>query len=314
MIISSIKTVFTLLLLIGVGYLISHLGWYKKEDKRFLSNLIINIAIPALLINTFFKVFPRELLIQSGPMIVLSIISLFLTYIISVIFAKILRLEKNRKTSFTSVSTLSNSVFIGLPVATSIYGEESVPFVMIYYVLGVVMLWTFIAPKFTEKETNKEDKIKGILENLLSIPLITVVLSITLSLLGFKMPDIILTPAEYLGGMSTPLSLIFIGGVIYEVGLKNMKADPTTIFSMLIKFVISPLTIVFLSKFISIGDLGVKALAVVAGMPPMTQLGVISSNLPSEEEYVMVAIGILTLTSLIFIPINTSVVPILMNM
>lgn len=313
MIISSFKTVFTLVALIGVGYLISHLGWYKKEDKEFLSHLIINVSIPALVIKTFFQTFPRELLVASGPMIIICIISMAITYICACIFARILKLDSKRKVSFTSLSTLSNSMFIGLPAATSIYGEGSIPYVMIYYVVGVIILWGFFAPKFTEEEVSGSGKFKQVLKSLMSIPLITLVASIALSLAGLKMPKMVLDTAGYLSSLSTPLSLIFIGGVIYEVGLKNMRTDISTIFSIVIKFIIAPLAIVFLAKAIKVDDLGIKSFAIVAGMPPMTQLGVISSNLPSEEEYVMMTIGLLTIISLVFIPINTSFVGYLIN-
>lgn len=308
MIISSFKTVFTLVLLIGVGYLISHLGWYKKEDKAFLSHLIINVSIPALLIKTFFHTFPKKLLLESLPILLICFISMIITYTVACLCAKFLKLEASRKTSFSSLSTLSNAIFVGLPAAISIYGEESIPYVMIYYVAGTILLWGFFAPKFTDGKIDGENRAKSVLKSLMSIPLITIVISIPLSLSGFKMPNMILEVVGYLSGLSTPLSLIYIGGVIYEVGLKNMKMDISTLFSILIKFALAPIMVIILAKFIKLEELGIKTLAIVAGMPPMTQLGVVASRMKSEEEYVMTTIGFLTIISLIFIPINTSLV------
>ncbi len=313
MILEAFKTVLTLVVLIGVGYLISELGWYGKENKSFLSHLIINVSIPAVIIKTFFQTFPRELLLTSGRMVILSIVSIFITYMASEVFAKILRLDKARRVSFTSVSTLSNCMFIGLPVASSIYGFESIPYVMIYYVVSVVLLWSFFAPKFNQDMDEGKSKLLKILEGLVSIPLVTLAGSLVLALIGFKMPKMVLTAADYLGNMSTPLSLIFIGGVIHEVGLKNMKADISTFFNIIVKFIIAPLTIVLLGKYMGLEPIAIKSFAIVAGMPPMTQLGVISSKLEEEGKYVMTSIGLLTLISLVFIPIYTVVVPIIIN-
>ncbi len=308
MIILSFKTVFTLVLLIGVGYSISHLGWYKKEDKAFLSHLIINVSIPALLIKTFFHTFPKKLLLESLPILLICFISMIITYTVACLCGKFLKLEASRKISFSSLSTLSNAIFVGLPAAISIYGEESIPYVMIYYVAGTILLWGFFAPKFTDEKIDGENRAKSVLKSLMSIPLITIVISIPLSLSGFKMPNMILEVVGYLSGLSTPLSLIYIGGVIYEVGLKNMKMDISTLFSILIKFALAPIMVIILAKFIKLEELGIKTLAIVAGMPPMTQLGVVASRMKSEEEYVMTTIGFLTIISLIFIPINTSLV------
>lgn len=314
MILEAFKTVFTLVVLIGVGYLISEIGWYGKENKSFLTNLIINVSIPAVVIKTFFHTFPRELLIASGSMMAISIISIIITFIFALVFARLLGLKKDRQISFTSISTLSNCMFIGLPVAESIYGEESLPYVMIYYVVSVIILWGVFAPMFNQDLDTGKSKFKQVVEGLISIPLVTLVGSIILSLLGVKMPEMVLTASNYLGSMSTPLSLIFIGGVIHEVGLGNMKADISTIFSVLVKFVIAPLSIVILGKLINLDALAIKAFAIVAGMPPMTQLGVISANLEEESKYVMTSIGLLTLISLVFIPIYTIVVPIIIDL
>lgn len=309
MIIEAFKTVFTLVILIGVGYLISQLGWYKKEHKTFLSHLIINVSIPAVVIKTFFQTFPRELLFTSGSMVVISVVSLVITYLMAEVFAKLLKLDRNRRISFTSLSSLSNCMFIGVPVAQSIYGDESIPYVMIYYVVSVIILWGFFAPKFNEELEEGTSKFQQVLKGLLTIPFVTLIGSIILALAGLRMPEMVLTTANYLAGMSTPLSLIFIGGVIHEVGIKNMRADRSTIFSVIVKFIVAPLSIVLLGKFIGLSLLAVESFAIVAGMPPMTQLGVISSGLASEEKYVMTSIALLTVISLVFIPIYTIVVP-----
>jgi len=315
MILEGFKAVFTLVVLIGVGYLISELGWYKREDKSFLSHLIINISIPAVIIKTFFQTFPRELLLASGKMIVVCIASIFISYLFSESFARILKLDKKRKTSFNSASVLSNCLFIGLPVATSIYGEASLPYVMIYYIVNFFTLWVFFAPKFNESSSGDQEssKLMGILKGLVSIPLITLVGSISLSILGFKMPAIVIELADYLGGMSTPLSLIFIGGVIHEVGIRNMKGDLSTIFSVIVKFIIAPLSVALLGKYAGLDSLAISSFAIVAGMAPMTQLGVIAANTEGESKYIMTSIGLLTIISLFFIPLYTVVIPIIIN-
>ena len=53
----------------------------------------------------------------------------------------------------------SNSVFIGLPMNTGLFGDEAVPYVMAFYVVNTTLFWTignFVISKSgeSEKEAN----------------------------------------------------------------------------------------------------------------------------------------------------------------
>ncbi len=312
MIVKALETVSTIMIIICIGYLISELGWYKKENKDFLTKIIINLAVPSIIIKTFFVTFPREVLVSSGNLLILTTIAVVLPYLISLVLVRRFDFPKMRREAFLALGCMSNAMFIGMPVNLSIFGEKAIPYVMIYFLVANIFLWVYFAPKFKD-EKEGQSKIKSRLEGLLSAPLIVMFASIILSILNFKLPAVVLNTVDFLGGMSTPLSLLFIGGVIHEVGLKNIRFDISTAYIVLIKFIISPLVMFVLLRYFKVDPLASQVLTIQAGMPSMTQLGVIAASSKDmsleDNEYVMVNIASMTLISLIFIPIYMSLMP-----
>ncbi len=52
--------VFSLLLVVGVGYVLAALGWFSPESRRLLPRLVTNVALPPFLLCTILRSFGRE--------------------------------------------------------------------------------------------------------------------------------------------------------------------------------------------------------------------------------------------------------------
>ncbi len=298
----AIETVFTILIVLGIGYLISYLDWYKEENKSFLSNLILKVSIPCIVVKNILIDFTREELFDSSGLIIISFLGMLFILIISSLLGRIFKMDANRKSSFVSSASLGNLMFIGLPVIGNLFGEEGIPYLMIFYLISTIFLWLVFVPMFKEKE--EEDSLRGRLESLLSIPLITLLISMILLLLGVSLPEILIRPISMVGSMGTPLALIFIGGVIYEVGFKNIKIQRDTILVILLKFIIFPSIMFALAVALGMNNLQIQVFTIIGGMPTMTQIGVIADEYSQDSEFVMTNIVVTTLLSLAFIPLT----------
>ncbi|PKM70507.1 MAG: hypothetical protein CVU93_01735, partial [Firmicutes bacterium HGW-Firmicutes-18] len=94
MIIESLETVFIMILMIGVGWLMSYAGWLNTEGKRFIHLFIINISIPALTLTNFFQMFPKEMIGSTIRFVLIGILSMMVVFVLSEIVAKVIKLEK----------------------------------------------------------------------------------------------------------------------------------------------------------------------------------------------------------------------------
>ena len=130
-----------------------------------------------------------------------------------------------------------------------------------------------------------------------------------LLLINFEPPSLILSTAKYLGSMSTPLSLIFVGGIIYEIGLKNIKMDVSIGVIMLMRFIVAPSIMFFICKAAGIEEIATQVFTIQTAMPVMIQTVVVAETYKVDSEYVATAVSITTLASLVVIPIYMILMP-----
>lgn len=309
MVFSSIETVLVILVLLSVGFFMSWKGWLLKEHKPLLTKLIINISVPAITIRNFFDSFSREIIFSSGKFLLMPLITMVICFVVGIILSNILKINKSRKGSFIAMCTVSNSIFIGLPVCLGLFGEKGIPYAIFYYMVNTVIFWSLCAPKIRIDGDDKAYSIIESIKKIFSVPLITVLICIALLLIGFKPPSLIMDTVKYLGNMSTPLSLIFIGGIIYEIGFENMKIELSIIVVMFMRFILAPIITFFVCKLAGLEEIATQVFTIQAAMPIMTQTVVVSEIYNADSQYAAKAASITTLASLFFIPIYMFLMP-----
>lgn len=305
----SIETVLVILVLLSVGFFMSWKGWLLKEHRPLLSKLIINIAVPAVTIKNFFDSFSKEIIFSSGKLFLMPLLVMIICFLIGILLSKILKIDKSRKGSFISMCTVSNTIFIGLPVCIGLFGEKSIPYAIFYYTVNTIVFWSLCAPKIKVDVEDNANSIMESIKKILTPPLVTVLICIVLLLLDFRPPSIIIDTVKYLGNMSTPLSLIFIGGIIYEMGFNTIKVELSIIIIMLMRFLIAPLITFFACKLVGLDELPTQVFTIQAAMPVMTQTVVVAETYNADSQYVTKAASLTTIASLIFIPIYMLLMP-----
>uniref|UniRef100_UPI003FEED766 AEC family transporter n=1 Tax=Fusobacterium mortiferum TaxID=850 RepID=UPI003FEED766 len=109
-----IETMFLLLLLIITGYIVSKIHILTEETTKKLSELIVRVTCPALIIGAVFK---QDEVGDKGVNI-LSILGLgvilYLSYIlIATIVVKFFKLKNNEKPIYELMLIFSNTSFVG---------------------------------------------------------------------------------------------------------------------------------------------------------------------------------------------------------
>ena len=176
MFLRSVETVFVMIILISIGWIMSYRKWIDEDIKIFLNKLIVKVSIPALTIYNFFESFDREIISSSGKYVLVVLSSMISLYIISSIVGRILKVDSIRSGSFVAMSTVSNSMFFGLPISLGLFGEKSIPYVLFYYIANTIMFWGVCSPRIM-KDGDMESKKKIDFKKIFNIPLTTILIS-----------------------------------------------------------------------------------------------------------------------------------------
>lgn len=215
MIYRSLELVIIILFLIGAGFFVAWKKWVSRDAANAITKIVINLAVPGTLVYSFSTTITRSQLIDSWLPVLVALALVFANYVVAKICAKLLNIEPNRKGIFTVSFAFSNLVFIGFPVTLAAFGETGMLYAMYAYIPNTVMFWT-IGYLLIRKDANtiSGDKTRFRFENLkklLTPSILTVLIMLALVLLDIKLPPTVIKISEYLGNMTTPLSLIFTG-------------------------------------------------------------------------------------------------------
>jgi predicted permease len=200
---------------------------------------------------------------------------------------------------------VSNSIFIGLPVNLALFGEQSVPYVLLYYIANTSLFWTIGAGGIRNDGASGNDKVSVIevVKKIFSPPLLGFLFAIALILGDISLPHFILDTCKYLGSMTTPLSMLFIGIAIYGVKLSNIKISKDMIAILIGRFVISPMIVMAIAHVMPLPLLMKKVFIIQAMLPVMTQTAIVAKSYHGDTEYAAIMTTVTTILAILVIPV-----------
>ena len=216
--------VFGLILMGMVGYVLAGKGWFGPETRILLPRLITYVALPPYLMSTIMRAFRRDGLLDFIQGALLPLAAVALTFVLAIIIGKIARVQRQHFGLFCASVANSNTIFVGIPVNLALFGEEAVPYVLLYYFASTVFFWT-VGQYAITRDIEGEARLIPLRTRVMQIfspPLLGFLTGLLLILCNVELPFFIQDAARYLGNMTTPLALIFIGITMHDMGLRGI--------------------------------------------------------------------------------------------
>ena len=285
---NAVSACLVLLLLMAVGYFMGVRGWMTAAEKKFLSRFIINIAVPANCIVGLLNNLDREGLVQAGPLVAAALLGVGATLLLSMGAVALLRLPRARWGVFAAMAGLSNTLFIGIPVCTQLFGEVCMPYVMLYY-LGNTTFLQSAGILLVERSGDGGRQPGGPGRFLRDIftkpPILGVLCAIVLLVLGVDLPGPVMRFAGYISSTVSPLALIYGGFIVYEVGLKNLRLLPGLPAMLVIRLAVAPVICWGFCLLFGVEGLARDVFLVESALPVVSQVTVMAGAYGADEEY-----------------------------
>ena len=303
---NALSACLVLLMLMAVGYFMGARGWMTTREKGFVSKYIINIAVPCNCIVGLLDNLDRSSLMQAGGMVATAILSVVITVLASAGVAMLLRLPHERWGVFVAMAGFSNTLFIGIPVCTQLFGETSMPYIMLYYI-GHTALMQSVGVMLVERAGAKPGQKGGIVQFLRDVflkpPILSVIFSVLMLTLGWKLPNTLMRFANYISGSVSPLALIYCGFIVYEVGLKNLRFLRGLPIMLVMRLAIAPIISLSCCSLLGMEGLALQVFVVESALPVVSQVTVMAGAFGADEEYAATGACLSILGSFITIPV-----------
>lgn len=305
----AIESLISIIIMVSLGYFLTAKGWFNQENSRLLPRLVNYVALPTYMIWNLLSTFDKETFLPMFSGIIVPVISMLFSFIIGYAISRVLKIGPQRKGTFRSLFFCSSSVFVGVPVNLALFGESSLPYVLIYFLSNAFLFWTIgnYSISLDGKTTPSKLISLATIKRVFSPPFIGFTIAIVFILLGIHLPNFAMNTAKYLGGMTTPLSMLFIGISMFGVKLCNIKISKDMIALLIGRFIISPLAVILVATFIPIPELMKKVFVIQAALPAMSQATVLAKVYKADTEYTALLVTITTICAALAIPIYMSI-------
>jgi len=118
---NAFSSVLSVLLMIAVGFILAKRGAIAG-GANLLSKLVVNVALPAYMVANLMGGYDKAKLVSMLPGLPVPFLSMGLALLVSAGSAAIFRVRPGRRGVFSSMASLSNTIFIGLPVNMMLFG------------------------------------------------------------------------------------------------------------------------------------------------------------------------------------------------
>ena len=300
----SISGILVILGMILVGFVIGEKGWFDDKSRGLLAKLVTQVALPCYMLYTITQRFTAADLLKMLPALRFPALSMVILLGIATAVARIFAVRQDRRGLFISMFFNSNTIFVGLPINQALFGDASIPYVLIYYMCNTTFFWTlgtYLIQRDGEGEAQFD--LKTSLKKVFSPPLMGFLLGLVLVMLQIKFPAFLASDLQYLGNLTTPLSMIFIGLSVSHIGLKQLVLKKDQLLIILGRFVVAPLLMVTIVYWAPLPSLMKQVFIIQSAMPVMTNVPVVARLYGADSDYAAVMVTETTLATMVVIPI-----------
>ena len=306
---TAVESVLSNVLIIALGFYLRNKGWFADSFAGNISKLIMNIALSASIFVSVLTYLTRDKLMALSDGLIYGALSIVFGYLIAWLMVKVLKVRRGRRGVFINTIVNANTIFIGLPLNIALFGEASMPYFLVYYVLNTVSTWAFgaflIANDSTEPQPAHRQKFNW--KKLLPAPLLGFLVALVFLLADIPVPSFIHSTLDYVGSIVTPLSLLYIGITLADAGLKSIRFDKDTIAALLGKFVLAPLIMVALiaagHSILPLPSLEAKTLIVQSSVSALAVLPILANEAKGDVRFATNVVTTSTILFMIVVPL-----------
>lgn len=310
----TISNVLVLVLTAGIGWLAAQTG--KLDDTgRITTAKIVNLSIPFFLFNSVTTKFTHDQLVELLGMAWLPFVTVCLNLLISLALIRLGLVRRELSGTFTAAFTGSTVLFVGVPMTTALFGEEGIPYLLVYFFANCVFIWTVslyaIQTDGVAKTGGARPKLVFMksVRMLFSPPLLSFIVGIAFVVLSIPIPHFVAATVKSFGSVTSPLALFFIGMTIFKIGVSEMKRMPRElVFVLLSCFMIRPLVMYLVTIPFDLEPIMRKVFVAAAALPVSSVIAVLARTYGGDERFASRAIGVTTLGIIPALPVMLFIV------
>lgn len=309
---TSLESIIPIIALIVLGYFLQVRGWFHNDFGNDLSKLIMNVAMPVSIFVSVLKYLTLEKLISLSGGLVYTFVAFALGYIVAFLSIKAFKVAPGRRGTVINTFVNANTIFIGLPLNIALFGDDALAYFLIYYITNTISTWTLGVFLMTSdsKSGKKKQESHFDWKKLLPAPLLGFIVSVVFLVINIPLPSFVSSTLGYVGGLTTPLSLVYIGIVLAKAGIKTIRFDKDSIVALVGRFIVAPVLMFAVLKLMAPGMVTAEyqTFMIQSATPALAVLPILANQGDGDVEFSTNIVTLSTVLFVIVIPIIQTII------
>ena len=284
--------------LMVIGYIGARTKLLNGEFTKAASKLTLNVFMSATIINSVIANPPQLSGGELAEVMLACCVSIGLGYLLSALMVRLLPFNRERKPLMELLISVTNTMFIGVPVAEPVFGSQAVFYIAMSCIPFNVFLYTYGVWRMNQSG----ERVKLHLKDMVSVPLIATVAALLIFVLDIPVPAVAKELCSTLSAATMPLSMIVIGSSLGKVSLFDTFKEKSLYFVSLVRLVVVPLLTLPVLKLVSADPVLLGAMVIIAGCPSAVMVTVLAIQYGRDAEFTSKGILLDTVFSIFTLP------------
>lgn len=281
----------TMFAMMFVGLILRKMNIITIEGKKCITDLVINVILPANIIKSFMIEFNREIFWNFFSILMISIgVQILCTFLSRILYRKE---SSDRRKVLQYGIVCSNAGFLGNPIAEGVFGSMGLSLASVYLIPMRIVMWSAGVSYFTESP----DK-KTLVKKVMTHPcIVAVFIGIFLMLSQITLPGFLTSSIVSLSNCNTAMSMIVIGTILSEVDFKTM-IDKTVLSYSFLRLCILPLIVFVVTMFLPVDSLVRGVATLLTAMPAGATTAILAAKYDGDAIFATKCVVFSTVLSL----------------
>lgn len=221
------------LVFMAAGFILCRSRAVSDKLSAVISQLLMNIMLPALCFKTFSVNFTVDNLAKNSTYILIGFLVLSFVLIISFAASRLFSRNRETRSIYLYALAIPNIGYLGYTLIQAVFGDQALAIAMVLMIPQNIFIYTIgVYLLGNDKKLS--------LKTLFNPIMISMLLGATVGLTGLQLPGFIISACSSAAACMTPLAMIMTGFVLARVPFKSLVTGCKPYLISLIRLVLIP--------------------------------------------------------------------------
>lgn len=269
----------SLFLMILIGLYLRKKNIIDEAGKRCLTDVVVNVIIPCNIIKSCLMPFEGNIFVTCSRILAAgAILQLIFMGLNHFLFN---RYPDTRKKVLQYGTLVSNSGFLGYPVAEGVYGSLGLFYASVFLIPLRMVMWSVGTSYFMASHMSR----RQVLQKVLTHPcLIGVYIGILIMVTQVHLPGFLTMTIKYIGSCNAAITMFIIGTILADVPLLTIFNRDSFLYSIL-RLLLLPALAWGVSAALHLDAVATGIAVLMTGMPAGATTAIFAARYGSDAPF-----------------------------